>query len=409
MPFCFAQNSDTSALNRLNPMHNMLSNADCTSEVITALFDIGIDTSVIDKNVLWINSNEVLDSKDNDNDGCIDDIHGISLLANGTKSNVLSPKKGLDSLKYKQLDSLLSCDPTKEKRDYYLAQQKLESLKLKYKTKIPSLMSEHGTFVAGIIAKGNSKIKIMSLRFGENETTDAYKPKIENHVKPYETAADYGNRQAIEIVKDVHLSMAGSFGNVGKYLRKNKVKVVNLSMNTFTKSEFRQLLSLRPMDSLEKEKTVNLISDTWQSSMRETIGNSPDILFIITGNNSKKDKQALNRFPNGFNFPNLISVGGVDNMGNTADFTSLDKQIDVYASGSDVESVVSGGTRKKYSSATLATAQITNLVSKILTIDYDLTPVQLKEIIIGNSDTSKDGLVLVNSQKVINFVIKNKK
>ena len=404
-----AQNSDTSVMNRLNPTLTMLSVADGQNEVITALFDIGIDTSVIGKKILWVNPNEVLDNKDNDNDGCIDDIHGVSFLANGIKNNALLPTKGLDSLKYKQLDSLLSCDLTKEKRNYYLAQQKMESFKLKYQTKMPALISEHGTFIAGIIAKGNPKIKIMSLRFDENETSNAYQAKIENHVKPYETAADYGNRQAIEIVKEVHLGVARSFGNVGKYLRTNKVRVVNLSINILTKSEFKQLLSIRPMDSLEKEKIVNLIFETWLSSMQETIGNSPDILFIVTGNNSKKDKQALNRFPNGFNFPNLMSVGGVDNAGNITDFTSLDKQIDVYASGSEIESTISSGMQKKYSSASLATAQITNLASKILAINSNLTPIQLKEIMISNSDKSEHGLLLIDSTRIINFVKNNRK
>ena len=409
MSYSFAQNRDTFTFNKLNPIHNALSIADCKNEVITALFDNGIDTSVIDKNVLWINPNEIMDNKDNDNDGCVDDIHGVSFLANDTKNNALLSKKGLDSVKYKQLDSLLSCNVTKEKRDYYLAQQKFESFKLNHKAKIPTLTAEHGTFVAGIIAKGNPKIKIMSLRFGENETGNTYQAKIENHVKPYETAADYGNRQAIEIVKEVHLSMARSFGSVGKYLRTHKVKVVNLYMNVLTKSEIRQLLSIKPIDSLEKEKIVNLISETWQSSITECIGNSPEILFVVTGNNSKKDRQAFNRFPNGFNFPNLIFVGGVDDVGNITEFTSLDKQIDIYASGSEVESVVSDGTRKKYSNASLAAAQITNLVSKILAIDSNLKPVQLKEIIISNGDKSKDGLVLINSEKVITYVKDNRK
>ena len=59
--YSYAQNSNTSTINKLNPMHNMPSIADYKNEVITALFDVGIDTSVIDKNVFWVNPNEILD------------------------------------------------------------------------------------------------------------------------------------------------------------------------------------------------------------------------------------------------------------------------------------------------------------------------------------------------------------
>jgi Subtilase family len=404
-----AQSRGTMILNKLNPIDNSISITDCKYEVITALFDIGIDTSVVNKNILWFNPKEVIDNIDNDGNGCIDDIHGVSFLANGTMNSALLKDTQIDSLKYRKLDTLLD-NPllSNEKRNYYLAQQKLELFKLKNKPKISDLASVHGTFVANLITKGNPKIKIMSLRFGENEMNNLYNAKIENNVKSFETSSDYGNRQAIEIIKEVQISIARSFSKVSKYLVMNNVKVVNLNINVLTKPEIRQLLSIKHIDSTEKETLVRQIFESWQSSITECIGNSPNILFVTTGCNSVTDRYAHERFPNGFNFPNLMTVGGVDSVGNITEFTSFDSKIDVYTNCKNIESILSGGIRK-YSSASLATAQVTNLASKLLAIDSKLKPTQLIKIIINNSNKSSNGLVVVNSEKVIDFVRKNQK
>ncbi len=404
-----AQDRGTGVLNTLNPIDNSILSKECKYEVITALFDIGVDTTMIDKNRLWSNSKEVSDNIDNDNNGCIDDIHGVSFLANGAMNNVLLGNPQVDSFKYRKLDTLLD-NPllSKEKRNYYLAQQKLQSFKLKNKPKFSDLASVHGTFIMSLIVKGNPKIKIMSLRFGADEQSNPYKAKIENHVKFFETSSDYGNRQTIEIIKEAQINMARSFREVGKYLKLNNVKVVNLNVHILTKPEIRQLLSIKQIDSTEKEILVKQIYESWQSSITECIGNSSDVLFVTTGCNSVIDSYANERFPNGFNYPNLIKVGGVDNDGKITEFTSLDSEIDVYANGKNIESILSGVIHK-YSSASLATAQITNLASKLLAMDSKLKPFQLIKIIISNSNKSSDGLVVVNSEKVIDFVRKNRK
>lgn len=68
------------------------SNLSPTRPVIVGIIDSGVDSNLVDlRHVFWINSKEVKDGQDNDNNGFVDDVHGWNFLGTKDKSfNMIS-------------------------------------------------------------------------------------------------------------------------------------------------------------------------------------------------------------------------------------------------------------------------------------------------------------------------------
>jgi subtilisin family serine protease len=71
--------------------------------------------------------------------------------------------------------------------------------------------------------------------------------------------------------------------------------------------------------------------------------------------------------------------------GEETTFTSFGK-IDLYANGYEVESVLPGGDRQKWSGTSMASPQVANLAAKLLAVFPALTTVQLRGLIIDGCD-----------------------
>jgi subtilisin family serine protease len=102
-------------------------------------------------------------------------------------------------------------------------------------------------------------------------------------------------------------------------------------------------------------------------------------------------------------------VGAVDQAGDETSFTSFGK-VDVYANGFEVESFVPGGDRMKLSGTSQASPQVTNLAAKILALKPDMTPTEVKELIIKGSDEKQVGermVRLINPAKTIAMLSAN--
>jgi subtilisin family serine protease len=110
--------------------------------------------------------------------------------------------------------------------------------------------------------------------------------------------------------------------------------------------------------------------------------------------------------PSTFDLPNIMSVGAVDQAGDETSFTSFGK-VDVYANGFEVKSYVPGGKRVAMSGTSMSSPNVTNLAAKILALRPDLTPVQVRELIVNACDEHKAGdrvVKLINPKKSIEML-----
>jgi len=95
--------------------------------------------------------------------------------------------------------------------------------------------------------------------------------------------------------------------------------------------------------------------------------------------------------PAALRFPNLITVGALNQAGEETSFTSYGESVVVHADGYDVESFVPGGARLPLSGTSMAAPGVVNLAAKLFALDPSLTPEEAISLIEKGADASADG------------------
>lgn len=428
--------------------------------VIVCVWSNGVDISSINKENLWFNPDEIFDGVDNDKNGCVDDINGICFNLDGSASNVLFDYISFDSTKIKELDGLINNPGISEaKCKSYVNQREQEIYKLKLTLLRKDFSEDLGTFAANIIVKENPDVKILSVKNGNDISVlknSDYSKNLFNSSE-YETREEHLKKLDAALFQITYIKPAERIKQVGRYLRSKKVKVVNFQINIPTAFEVKMLVG-KGKNELEISELSTQISNAWHSALNDCIGLSPDILFVTTANNPSDDPYYKERFPNGYNFPNLLTIGSTDgkeipsdtqtkfdsinpflsknidsnliknNFATQKSISTLKEQyetlkndfnsaksslknnssIDVYVKDISIEAIATRGIKKIYSHALLAAPQVTNLAAKILSLKSGLTPVELKELIIKNSDKNSDGLLFINQKKTLEDITQKK-
>ena len=226
----------------------------------------------------------------------------------------------------------------------------------------------HGTLVAGVAARGNPAIRMLVARF-EN-SLDVIPPL------PTQETADADARAQRETIA---------------YMRSAGVRVVNMSWGAHPSDNETALAAHNAGGTAEERRALaRRYFDTYSNAFKEAIAASPAILFVASAGNTNSDNRSNEQVPANYDLPNTITVGAVDRSGMEAWFTSFGK-VDVYANGVDVESVVPGGDRQRWSGTSMAAPQVTNLAAKLLAAFPRLTVADVKRLIIEGADVRPAG------------------
>lgn len=125
--------------------------------------------------------------------------------------------------------------------------------------------------------------------------------------------------------------------------------------------------------------------DEAYKALEQHLGSAPDVLFVAASGNADADNRFIRQIPAPIDLPNLLTVGAVDQAGREAPFTSYGK-VDVYANGVEVESLIPGGGRLPASGTSMAAPQVTNLAARLLALEPDLDPAELRRLILNDAD-----------------------
>ena len=87
----------------------------------------------------------------------------------------------------------------------------------------------------------------------------------------------------------------------------------------------------------------------------------------------------------------MLAVGAVDQAGDEASFTSYGDTVRVDADGYQVESVLPGGAKVRFSGTSMASPNVVNLAAKLLALDPKLTPEETIHLIVSGATPSADG------------------
>jgi len=363
------------------------------SPVLMGVWDSGTDVDVFSDR-LFVNRNERPDGRDSDNNGFVDDVHGIAydihaqrttgLIcpledAAGRIDNVMKHMKGFMDLQA-AVDS-----PEASELKHHLAS--LDQADVKGFIEDLGLAGNyaHGTHVAGIMQEGNPAARLLIARLS-----------YDHRMKPVARTIEWARRDAAKCRDTV------------EYFKQQGVRVVNMSWGERRQDAEDSLERNGIGESAEQRRELaRQVFELQRAGLYEAIKNAPDVLFVAAAGNADNDVRFDEDIPSSFDLPNLLVVGAVDQAGEPTSFTSFGQTVQVYANGFEVESYVPGGSRMKMSGTSMASPNVANLVGKILAVSPDLTPPQVIALITKGSDRKPSGdtsFLLINPKKTLNLL-----
>ena len=356
------------------------------SPVTVGIWDAGVDVEVF-AGQCFTNKKEKIDGHDNDGNGFVDDVHGIAYDLEHVKTTEQLLPLGEHAAKRAQLEgrlkgftditaSINSEEAAEIKKT--LASLEREEMKDFMETVTLYAYYAHGTHVAGIALEGNPYAQILPARL-----------TFDHHMVPK------------PFTKELITRFGQEFKEVVRYFRDHDVRVVNMSWGLSLK-EIEQSLEANGIgESAEvRGKMAREMFEIARKDLHEAVASAPEILFVAGAGNSDNDVEFDQFIPSGFNMPNLLIAGAVDQAGQPTGFTSFGKTVAVYSNGFEVESYVPGGKRMKLSGTSMASPNVVNLAAKLLAMDPTLTPSQVVRFIKdGSEDFGKKRPMMVISPK----------
>jgi subtilisin family serine protease len=222
----------------------------------------------------------------------------------------------------------------------------------------------HGTHVAGIAVDGNPFARVYTATMLWEHRSEPVKPSEEMSRR---TAANY--RQIVQSFKD------------------QKLRVVNMSWR-YGASAYEGMLAWHNVGATpeERKQLARKLFAIERDALREAIASAPEILFVAGSGNEDNSADFEEYIPAGLNLPNLITAGAVDMAGEETSFSTFGKTVVVHANGFQVESVLPGGDRVKFSGTSMASPQVANVAAKLFALKPELTVAQVRKAIIDTSE-----------------------
>ena len=340
--------------------------------VVIAVWDTGVAGALFEEQ-LFVNEAEALNGADDDENGLVDDRHGV----------ISDPTEGQDALTYEPGESVIteyapflrgimdlraglaSTEAAQRVLGLMGAVQDAEQLEA-LEINLDAIGEwAHGTHVAGIMTAGLPQARMAVFR-----SAWAGEARLYHHRGPTdeELAAE---RQNVE--------------DIARFIDAHDVRVVNASLGfarDYVEAQLRHEADRYPTEEAVRARAEEIHRhrrDNW----RHVFEQNPDTLFVVAAGNSNRDIVEYEDVPSSLpDLPNLLVVGAVDRFGDWATFTNSNPdRVQVFDHGVEVDSVIPNGERVPLSGTSMASPNVANLAAKMLAVSPGLSPAQVITII----------------------------
>jgi subtilisin family serine protease len=252
----------------------------------------------------------------------------------------------------------------------------------------------HGTFVAGIALREGENINIYPIR-GLN---------IPNSVVAVEDSSTEGVQLAtgnnpeekfFTEIKQSQERVAKKFSKICRFIAEKKIEIVNASYGITFKgivTKFRERYKEMTGKDIEETKLKIIVDEYFKTILdrgEKAMLSHPTILFVFSAGNSALDNDNYHHYPSKIKVPNAITVAAM-NGDYLATFSNYgEKTVDIGAPGVAIPSLLpkvyaqSGPELYSLSSGTsMAAPFVANLAAQIKNINPELTPPQIKRVIL---------------------------
>ncbi len=363
-------------------------------EVRMGVWDVGTNPELF-REQLFTNEAEEINGQDDDDNGRVDDRHGVAQDTGDYNDNSLLFSPSDEILQeYKPflrgiMDLRAGMASTEAAQSVLTLMRSatdpeaLEALGVNL-----DAVGEwaHGTHVAGIMVQGLPQARLAIFR-----SAWAGEARLYHHRGPTdeELADERANVEAI-----------------AAFINRHEIKVVNASLGFSEEYVANQLRY--ESDTYETDEAVRARAAAVQAhragSWRSVFEACPNTLFVVAAGNSNQDVTEYGVVPASFDNDNVLVVGAVDRWGNWATFTNSNpERVRVFDFGVEVPSLIPDGETVPLSGTSMASPNVANLAGKILSVNPRLTPQQVIEVISENGDAIAEPFngVIANEEKAL--------
>jgi subtilisin family serine protease len=192
---------------------------------------------------------------------------------------------------------------------------------------------------------------------------------------------------------------AAAYKQIVQSFKDQKLRVVNMSWR-YGASAYEGMLAWHNVGATpeERKQLARRLFAIERDALREAIASAPEILFVAGSGNEDNSADFEDYIPAGFQLPNLLTVGAVDRAGEETSFSTFGKTVVLHANGFEVDSLLPGGDRIRFSGTSMASPQVANAAAKLFALKPTLTVAQVREALLKGAD-QRGRVNLVNPRR----------
>lgn len=380
-----------------------------------AVIDSGVDVEHKDLiSNLWTNPVDLPDNlRDEDKNGYQDDFYGWNFAEGNNK--VIDRKYigtfSNDPYKFFEIQGRSFLGQATEEDKKWIAEKREDKNFLKEMQIFGNFV--HGTHVAGITVKNNDS-KVLSVKLIPTEVNP-----LGSVLKSAAGSLDAESNLRWKLLEAGFDKLASQqmlmLEEIAAYVNFHKAEIANGSFGTgfnqakmITDNLFKIVFFRAPKED-ESNKAATLFMNKLLTHGQKMVKAAPNTLFVFAAGNDGSNNDLFPTSPTNIEADNVISVAATYEGQFLAPFSNYGiKTVDVAAPGMLIHSAIPGNEHLKVSGTSQAAPYVANVASIVKDQNKNLTPKDIKKIIMGTVDkknflqgkVASNGLVNLERAKI---------